>query len=285
MLIIEPNPNENYFIKDESPNSIRIWIAYFKISFKQALEFPLDTLGRLVLSIIRVIIWLSFWNVMMLVSDVFDQWSQGEILVWIGFMEISWTLLNFVIGWDVMMYYISDIGIEIELTRPVNPLFQFAGSNIPIKNSFGFFVGIALITLGWANGAKLYLFGVIIGFLVQLCGIIALGALFGIGSCTGFWFGRATWPSKILGQILTWVNRMPIFILPLSMIMIFTIGIPIGLLASIPAAMSLYQGYYASWPLMILTLFGSLIIAITHVKILVFLWNKGLHRYESVGGR
>jgi ABC-type uncharacterized transport system permease subunit len=285
--VIELNPSENidYFIKDESPNSIRIWIEYFKISFKQIFEFPLDTLGKLAQSIIRVIIWLSFWNVMMSVSDAFNHWSQSEILVWIGFMEISWSLLSFVIGWDVMMYYISDKGIEIELTRPVNPLLQFIGSNIPLKNSFGFLVGITLITLGWVNGAELHFFGIIIGFLVQICGTIALGALFGIGSCTGFWLGRATWPSKIFGQTLTWVNRMPIFILPLSMIMIFTIGIPIGLLASIPAAISLYQEYYTSWTIIFLTLFGSIIIAMTHVKILLILWNKGLQRYESVGGR
>ena len=285
MIDINPNGKDDYFIKDERPSSIRIWMAYFNISLKQAFEFPLDTLGRLAQSIIRGIIWLSFWNVMMSVSDAFNQWSQGEILVWVGFMELSWALLNFFIGWDVMMYYISDLGIEIELTRPVNPLLQFMGSNIPLKNSFGFLVGIALITLGWVNGAELHLLGIIIGLIVQLCGTISVGALFGIGSCTGFWLGRATWPSKIIGQILTWVNRVPIFILPLSMIMIFTIGIPIGLLASIPSAISLYQGYFASWSIIILTLFGSIIIAVFHVKILLFVWNKGLKRYESVGGR
>ena len=186
------NKKEDFFIKDENPNNFRIWMEYFKISFKQVFEFPLDTLGRLAQSIIRVVIWLSFWNVMMSVSDAFNHWSQGEILVWIGFMEISWSLLNFVIGWDMMMYYISDLGIEIELTRPVNPLLQFMGSNIPLRDSFGFLVGIALIILGWVNGAELHLFGIIIGFTVQLCGTIAVGALLGIGSCTGFLLGRAT---------------------------------------------------------------------------------------------
>ena len=65
---------------------------------------------------------------------------------------------------------------------------------------------------------------------------------------------------------------------------VLILGLPIGLLASIPTSIALHQGIYQSWIICISIVLMSGLLAFAHIRLLQVLWTRGIKHYDSIGG-
>lgn len=138
-------------------------------------------------------------------------------------------------------------------------------------------IGLAVFTFG----LTISIIGIILGFLALVIGQAALYTLWAGLACLAFWIGRNEGILEISDAIEVKFARMPIDIMPSYVQQFLTFILPVIYISTVPTMLLLGQ-----LPLE----FGLFYLAIAIILLLCwslmfqFLWQRGLRRYQPVGG-
>jgi ABC-2 type transport system permease protein len=267
---------------------LRLLPAYLRLSLLSILEHRIQLWGAFFSSIVNIVVYVIFWNVITLQVPVLTGvgwvvWGRGELTFLLGMSEVTWGFGSFFwMGiWEIH-WYITEIGIEEYQIRPVNTIYQLLARNF----WFGGLVQIALgiVMLGLSSitfGLTISFIGIILGILALLLGEAALYILWASLACLAFWIGRNEGLLELSDAVESKFTRMPIDIMPRTIQQFLTFVLPVIFLASVPTMLVLGQ-----LPLEIGVLYIGIAIILLTIWIFIFryLWAKGLRRYQPVGG-
>ncbi len=256
---------------------LRIIKRYMVLSFKNYIQFPIDFVMNFIMVFFDVFSIILFWWSLSNLNVSLEGWESEELLVFVGMSVFSEGVSKILFGFRDLEYFILDGSFDKFLIRPLNPIKTLLFEKL---NIFTIFFKI-LISIGILSVASitetLKLKNVFLAMVILILSTIAYELLYGTFSLLAFWFGRIYHARNLVFSFKT-IRKYPINIFPKVMENIFTLIIPIALIATIPSNILLDKIKFP-WIYLILSigvLFSSYII-------FNYVLKKALMRYGSTG--
>lgn len=251
------------------------------MNYKLVLEFPSLIIGGFIECIFAIMAFFIFWQVV-LVGQSFGSWQLHEILVFSCFGYLGWGIASFFFTgvWEIP-FKIIEGEIERWLCRPVkHPLLGVLSENVWVGGGAYVITGILLIGIVVpVYGIKIFLLNSIIALLVMIFGMTALYLLYGtITSFAGFTIGRIGFLEEAIFSMEENFQKIPVTTLPLGLRTFLLVGFPVGMMSALPSEIFLGRIPIIN-SLGILLVSG--ILAFIWAFLFIFVWNRGIKRYES----
>lgn len=258
--------------------SINTYFYLIRIQFKILLEYPTN----LIFGVLATVMWhLPGFFLIWIITDkmpVFSGWSRNELLLLYGLSVFGDGVQHFLFEafWSFGNQYIRSGSFDRLLIRPVNELFQIAGSRIDIDGLggllFGLFLTVFSLNLLDIDITVVTILQVI---LALLCSAIIYCSLNLLTACSAFWVIDNTPVTFGVFQMHS-LNKFPTSLYPQWLRLIITWIIPTSFATFYPATMLLNKNVttisYFALPFCISFLFISYLV-----------WNLGVKRYQGTG--
>jgi len=259
---------------------LNLFLRGLEVNWKALLEYKESFYMTLFAEIGEVIVAIAFWAIIFSMVPEINGWTLGQVILIQGFMQLFFGFLNmFFEGAFSLEHLIIRGKIDKHLVRPVEPLFIEIVSRMNLFSIINFiafgiylFVSSAFgVEIGWG-----ILPGILICFLVSV--IVGL-----MGICIqllSFWIGKS---HAIYGlfSIFWHFGDHPMTIFPMIIQKIFIFVIPLFVAASVPVMGII--GMITNWDIIqyILLMLGLIVF---WTAVMIFMWKRGLKRYDSYGG-
>lgn len=255
---------------------LRLYIHFLEFSFSKALQFRLDFSFRIIMDCIYYGVNIYLFKVLYLHTNLIGGWTQEQMMIFIGTYlvvdAISMTVFSNNMWW--LPYYINRGELDYYLIRPVSPLFflslrEFAG------NSF-INLMIAILFLIYSIATYSHPLGIldlIPYFLLLVNGVLIYYCLQMMMVIPVFWTHSARGFTDLFYTLGVAMER-PHKIYRGWLRIFFTMIIPFGLVASVPAQ-ALIEGL--SWQ----NVLHVTLVTIGLWSLMIFVWRKGLKNYSS----
>lgn len=244
--------------------------------------------GTIVSSFITFLTYIIFWliifdNVPSFSDDMIGEWTQGDILVLIGFAQISSGIsMAIFMGVTEISNYVTEYGLEDVLIFPMHPILYIVAYNFyPFGLLTSFFGLILIVISAMIYNIPIYLMGFLLGLMILILGNVAIYLIYGIISSFGFWLGKLTKVEELIDKGANSFDQIPTTILPPGVFIFFSYIYPIFFLSTYPTILATKIGIWSEFltQLLILpVLIGLLVIIQSRV------FSRGLRRYKSIGG-
>ena len=241
---------------------------YVKIALASAMEYRFNFVLQSTTMILNDAIWILFWWIFFTKFNVVNGWQLKELLMLYAVVTFSFGISGFFLG---NRYNIANIiaegKLDFYLGLPKNELFHMLISKSSAFDFgdilFGFILGIISFSI-WQW--PLFLLLVIISSIISISFAVIVGSL-------AFYWGNAEETAKALnfGLLSFAVYPLPIF-QKVVKVLILTI-IPAGFIGGIPV--ELLKNFSWQW------LGLSVLIAIIFSTLAIFIFKRGLKKYES----
>lgn len=225
---------------------------------------------------------------LMLILERFDNvagWTLPEIAFLYGLMEASFGVMDMIFsGFDPGHFetFIRQGAFDQLLLRPVGVTWQVLGSRFLLRRLGRVLEGLlvlayalTMLDVHWTAGKLLYL------PVVFVSQVVAMGALFLLGSTLTFWTQQSTEAVNILTYGGSEMMSYPMTIYPGWMQRFFTFAVPFIFLNYYPALYFLDKpdplGFPAFAP------FLAPVVAVTFFWIALRVWKFGIEHYQSTG--
>ena len=258
--------------------SISIGLAYLGMLAKARFAYRADFLVQVASDLLLQAVDLAFIAVVFSRVSVLGGWRLEEVLFVYGFFLIPFAMFNasFAALSDVGGRYIVGGELDRVLTRPLNSLLQVQLELLRPQALNGVILGFAVLAVA---SARLHLAwtpaGILAGAAGALGAWLVYGAVFITVASLSFWTQDRAGLFPIAYNTINF-GRYPLTIYPAVARFLLTFVLPYGFLAFYPAAGLLRDEYRA---IGLLTLpVGALAFTLA-----LFLWGKGLARYEGAG--
>jgi len=255
---------------------IRLWLAFFRNSLTRDMEFKMNFIGNLFIDSIFYGSLFFFFSVIFSYVDALGDFTKDAVMIFLIITYLTDTVFVFFFGSNTFQVNRMVVrgDLDMLLLKPVSPLFFI---------SFRYVCTYALISMCILSGLLLrvtYLYSSSIGiinyiafFISFLLGILILYCVEFIIACLVFWyknFSVGGW----LSSELTKYSRRPDSIYTGAFRKALFSFFPMALVSSLPARMLLFG---PNLNLLLLQIFvTSLALCLT-----IFVWNRGLIRYDS----
>lgn len=209
-------------------------------------------------------------------------WNFHEVLFNASFSMFSYSLgLVFFIQFLNMDETVRRGEFDRMLVRPINPLLQFACTNLNI-NSFG--------TVGYSFAVLIYsgihvrdwdILSLLIAAVLIICGFLTSSAIHLIIASTAFFTLQSAGLFALKEVIYNNVSDYPLTIFTKGTQYFLTFIIPIGFIGFYPSSYLLAEGkktLVGEWALVVCPTVALLLVSLGY-----FIWSKGIRQYSSSG--
>ncbi|MCK5116785.1 MAG: ABC-2 family transporter protein [Candidatus Aegiribacteria sp.] len=262
-------------------NTLGLLFPYFLMNVK---NFAVDrgsfiTYGLTILC--RQIIGVSFIWIVFTKIPTIAGWSFNEVLFLIGFFETVQGLFFLLFAWTLWFpsKYIVRAELDLVLTLPIPSylavfLREFGRSVMEILSPLFGIVIMIVAVMGMPN--KLSLVDIPLIGIYSLAGAFLIGGIATSMTCISFWHkGASSWMSAI-NSILD-LGKYPLSIYSNSIRFFLTYIIPLGFISFFQGASLLRPRSY------LLKGIASVPIALLVFGVGIFIWKRGLLKYDSSG--
>lgn len=249
---------------------IQFALSYFKINVKALLEYKASTISQLVGMFVNDILWVSFWWIYFSRFPIVKGWGLNDILLLWGVITFSFGIAAGIFGNALhMATQIVQGQLDYYLTLPKNILFHLLVSKIRIVNVgdmlFGPLLVLLFVPLTWGQ--------FLIYFLVSTLSAVVLLSVFIIFGSLAMFLGQSSTLSMQLNNAITMFSTYPTKIYgPITQIILYTV-IPAAFVSSVPV--EIIRSFSFS------ELGVLFIAAVFYFSLAVFIFKKGLKKYES----
>ena len=258
---------------------IRMLRAYSNISFKKMSEYKFNLVTNLISVVVVALSWVFFWNLLLGELHEIAHWKFPMLMLLVGFVYLSESM------WQILYYSImfwKDIingRIDLHLVRPVHPLFAMIMSHMELLAIFPAMFGFGFILFTLFTHFSFVIVNFTIALLISIFAVIVLWLLYLVLGTTCFWFGRINGLRAIFKSFML-IDNYPIDIFSVFVRSFFVFFLPFFFLGTAPV-LTLTQ-----WTVVEALKYLSIIVGIAIIWFFIFLfvWKKGVKRYESFGG-
>ena len=255
---------------------LRLYAYFLRFSFSRAMEFRVDFFFRIGMDICWNAMYLSFFTVIFLHTDMLGGWTRDQVYVFAGALFVSdavnMTLFSNNMWWLPILVNKGDL--DYYLVRPVSSLFMLSLRDFAANSFLNLLIAFGI--LGWAlarypdplsAGAvvlfvSLVLLGNFINYIVCMLFVIPVFWLHNVdGTRNLFWSLGSTGgrPHRIYKGVVR---------------KILTTILPFALIASYPTD-SLFSGRPTS------ILIHMAVVAVVAFGVMNLFWRAGLRAYAS----
>lgn len=257
--------------------------TYIRISLLAVLEYPAMMLGWLLSNPIQFIV--GFATIKFVVAEfgTVNGWDYGQLAFLYGLSVISHALsmIFFVQGW-FLGWFVVEGDFDRYLTRPLSVPFQFFFTNINVFGLTDLLPGIIVFVYGCIKIHFHFTIWNILLIIIMLIGATLIrGGIYIILGTTSFYTRSTTDFGPFCQEIFDKTTMYPITMYPEILQFILTYLIPIGWVSFFPAAglLNMDGKIMSAAP----TVFLTLVIGIITILVSMFIFGRGLKRYESAG--
>jgi len=245
------------------------WIAYRSTFFMLGVQW-----------VVLTVIYLVFWQGILGYVTTVNGWTFPQLAVLACLVEVySGLFLTFFAGAYFLPFDINMGQLDIYLVRPINPIFAAILQRMNPRGLIQVFVGLlltAVVTIYF--NLQFSFLSILAASTIMFVGVMLTTLIFAVSGCLSFWIERFTTPQSVLATIQAEVDPYPIDALGSGVQTALTFLIPQIFLVTIPAG--IVVGRFGVEVILYYLSVGGLL-TIIWVSLLILLWRKGLHRYES----
>jgi ABC-2 type transport system permease protein len=255
---------------------LRLIAAFMKADVIRQMEYRADFLITLAVHFVFQASNIVFFNVLWTRVGGFAGLSRMEMMFFLGTFIISdsiWSTFAF-FGVMDLPNVIRDGRMDHYLTKPLSSQFLATFRSPSILAAMSLFLGIVLIAIAvrsgqidvppgaWLGWAVLVVAGATLSY---ACGVIVMSLAFIVLSVNAIWM--------LYSEIVD-VQRYPIGIFPRPLRMVFTVTLPVLLVANVPAHFAIGKMGLpeAGW-----LIGASVVLLFLSTRV----WKYGLKRYQS----
>jgi ABC-2 type transport system permease protein len=260
-------------------DKIRLYLDVLKTIFKNNIVrefiYRSNTIALTVADMIWVVVEFAFFEVIYSNIGNINGWSKDQTFFFLGIFISSDALFTtgFQRSFWNFPYLVSQGDLDILLTKPVNAAFLATFKELNLSQLLNLFLGFYIINhYGEAAGfdGGLAWFGVAFWIFIGLITQYLMRFWFCIWS---FWLDRGITVSRLYYQFYALANK-PEGLYPKAVRFLIKTALPFAFLGSIPAQALTHRGPISDYFLVVGVLLG-------YAGFVVFLWKRGLRRYQS----
>lgn len=260
--------------------SVNLFKAYIFTSLKKHTEYKFAFWTFIFGQILQVALWVVFWSVLLNNIGTFGSYTFSMMILLTGFVSFHNGIWFFFIHIWGLPRIILRGEFNTYLTRPVHPLIHFFGRNLNLNNFTQIILGIGLIvySLVWLD-IPFQVNTLVIAFIIAGLSFFATLLPFMTLCLSAFWIGKAEFLRDLYSELFVFENY-PLTEFPRVFTIAFTYVIPLIFAGAIPVLVLTQLSLVQS----LLMLGLLLLVVIGQLLLFLFIWKKGLMRYESYGG-
>lgn len=252
-----------------------VLLTVLKNNIVREFIYRANTIALTIADMIWVVVEFAFFDVIYSNIGSVNGWTREQTFFFLGIFISSDALFTTLFQrsfWN-FPYLVSTGELDILLTKPVNAAFLATFKEMNFSQLLNLFLGFYIIHHygdaagfdgGWAWGGVA--FWIVIGLITQYL----MRFWFCIWS---FWLDRGLTMSRLYYQFYTLANK-PDGLYPVAVRMLIKTALPFAFMGSIPARVLTHRGSWTDYVLVISVL-------IAYSGFVVFLWKRGLRRYQS----
>ena len=255
---------------------INLWLAFFKNSLSRNMEYKMNFILDLFIDAIFYGSYFFLFSVIFSYVDALGDFSKDAVIIFLIITYLTDSVFVFFFGSNTFQVnrMVVKGDLDLLLLKPVNSLFfisfRYVATYSIISTILLFCLLLRMTTL---YPEPIGLINYIIFFISFLLGILILYSLEFIISCLVFWyknFSVGGW----LSSELTKYSRRPDSIYSGVLRKLLFSFFPMAMISSLPARMLIFGPDYQ---LLLIQLFVTAIA----LFFTIFIWNRGLIRYDS----
>ncbi len=258
---------------------LKLYPKYVSMSLRSSLSYKADAILQILSFAVTEAV--SLATIYLIVGTVpsVGIWSFEALAMLCGFTLIPKGIDHMFFDdlW-ILAYWAVRLGeLDPYLTRPVNPLFQFVAKTFKWAGSGELVVGIVIMAIFAPQCAVMWTASGIIGIIVcAFLGIFVFTGIKLIFASLAFWVKSS---GVILNTVYNFCNyaKYPLKYMGKAFLSIMLYVVPFGLFLYKPME-CLITGENIWWSAL-----WSAVAAVALVALGLFIWHRGLRRYESAG--
>ena len=252
-----------------------VFSTIIKNNFVKEFIYRSNTFAMTFADIIWVLVEYAFFDVIYSNINSINGWTRPQTFFFLGVFISSDSLFTVFFQrafWN-FPYMINQGELDVLLTKPINPVFLASFKDINFTQIVNLFLGCWIIHyygpeagfnggIAWLGVLFWIVIGLITQFMLRFCFVI-----------WSFWLERGLTVSHLYYQFYALANK-PEGLYPLAIRYIIKTALPFAFLGSIPALALTGRAHLSDY-------FLVLGVLIAYGFLCVFLWKKGLRRYQS----
>ncbi|MFH1609013.1 MAG: ABC-2 family transporter protein, partial [Candidatus Bipolaricaulota bacterium] len=259
---------------------LRFYLGFVREALKTRMADPGDFWIEVVSIILYQGLGLVFLSVIFGHVTELAGWNFSEVLFVFGTFQVVTALFYLFFAWTL---WFSDINLlrrrlDVILARPLPPFLQVMaeGAGQSLSEVSGVALGVGILVYATRGLAWQPTVGELAFFVLGLlAGLLILGGLFVTLAMLGFWAKATSSAATPLMEILEFA-QYPLSIYSPWLRWVFTFALPIGFVAFWPSTVVLREAG-TRW------FVPAFLWAVGIWTLALFLWRRGLRRYESAG--
>ncbi len=258
---------------------LKLYPKFVSMSLRSTLSYKADSIIMILSFIVSEAV--SLATVYLIVGTVpaFGVWSFSTLAFLFGFVLIPKAIDHIFTDdlWILAYWAIRHGDLDIYLTRPLNPLYQFVAKTFKWDGLGEFAVGIAVMCIFAPQTGIAWTFGGVMGLIVcAVLGVFCFSSIKLLFASLAFWVKTA---GIFLNTIYSLSNyaKYPVRYMGKAFASIMFFVIPFGLFLYYPVE-CLITGVNIWWAAL-----WSAIAAVILVTLSLSVWHLGIKRYESSG--
>ena len=255
----------------------KIWKAFFRNTLSRDMEFKMNFILQIFIDFIYYGSLFFFFKIIFQYQNSFGEFNQDAVIIFLVLLYIVDSIYVFLLGGNVFEVNnkVRTGDLDFILTKPINPQFFISFRYV---NSYALISLIILLSLllrlvyNYHEFQFLYM-NYIFCFISICLGVAIFYSIEFIIACLSFWFRNFSYAGWLSGELIKY-SRRPDSIYKDWFRKILLSILPMAMIVSVPARMLLFG-------LNIKLLALQCVVAFCFLSISIFIWNRGLIKYES----
>jgi len=253
---------------------------YVRLAMRREAEYKAGFYTFIVNQVIGMGIWLVFWRVILNRIGNFGSWNFPLVVVLSGFVGMNFGIwFTFSRIWRLPSEILTG-SLNSHLLKPVHPFLHMLLKGMNLRSIPRICIGLGILIFGLVHYDLSYTpVRLVIAALTSILSFLATFIPFATVCLLAFWIGRAEFLRDLFIELFMF-RRYPLSEFPNAFIMVFTFIMPLLFSGTVPVLV--LTRFTVTKSLLLL----GLLVAIISVQLsfFIFLWRRGLKRYESFGG-
>ena len=255
---------------------LKLWKSFFSNSITRDMEYKANLVGGIIVDIIFYGVQFFFFSIIYSYVDRLGSFTREDVMIFLIITFISDTMYMFLFSGNLfpLNRLIVQGDLDYVLLKPVNSQFLVSFRYVKAHAMISLIILVILLLRQTSNytlhiGFMNYFF-----FLISFSfGLMIWYSFDFLISCLTFWFRNFSVGGWLSHEILKFASRPDSIYTGLTRKLLFSL-IPMALVASVPTRILLYG-------LDIQLIMIQCLISLIFVLLTIFIWKRGIIRYES----
>ena len=255
---------------------IRLWLAFFRNSLTRDMEFKMNFIGNLFIDSIFYGSLFFLFSVFFSYVDNLGDFSKDAVIIFLIITYLTDTVFIFFFGSNTFQVNRMVVrgDLDMLLLKPVNSLFfiSFRYVSTYALISICILLGL-LLRVTYLYSSSIGLVNYVVFFISFILGILILYCVEFIIACLVFWYKNFSVGGWLASELTKYSRRPDSIYTGVFRKALFSF-FPMALVSSLPARMLLFG---PNLNLLLLQIFVTFML----LCLTIFVWNRGLIRYDS----